>query len=46
VGGIASLGGWINPLTAAVIMPLSSITVLLSSTWGTGPLRRLFKEAR
>ncbi len=45
VGGIAALGGWINPLAAAVIMPLSSITVLLSSTLSTREVRRLFREA-
>lgn len=44
-GGIAALGGWINPLAAAVIMPLSSITVLLSSTLSTREVRRRFKEA-
>lgn len=45
LGAVAALGGWINPLAAAVIMPLSSITVLLSSTWGTAALRRAFREA-
>jgi heavy metal translocating P-type ATPase len=44
IGGIAALGGWINPLVAAVIMPLSSITVLLSSTLSTREVRRRFKE--
>lgn len=46
IGGIAALGGWINPLVAAVIMPLSSITVLLSSTLSTGKVRAHFKEGR
>ena len=46
VGGLAALLGWINPLLAAVIMPLSSITVLLSSTRSTRRVRRLFQEAR
>ncbi len=45
LGGLAALGGWINPLAAAVIMPLSSITVLLSSTLSTREVRRRFKEA-
>ncbi|HJV23427.1 MAG TPA: heavy metal translocating P-type ATPase metal-binding domain-containing protein [Holophagaceae bacterium] len=45
VGGLAALGGWINPLAAAVIMPLSSITVLLSSTLSTREVRRRFREA-
>jgi Cu2+-exporting ATPase/Cu+-exporting ATPase len=44
VGGAASLAGWIDPLAAAVIMPLSSVTVLLSSTCGTAELRRRFRE--
>lgn len=46
IGGLAALGGWINPLVAAVIMPLSSITVLLSSTLSTAEVRRRFKEGR
>jgi Cu2+-exporting ATPase/Cu+-exporting ATPase len=44
VGGALALGGWINPLAAAVLMPLSSITVLLCSAWGTAELRRRFRE--
>jgi len=44
VGGGAALLGWINPLAAAVIMPLSSITVLLSSTLATAEVRRRFRE--
>ncbi len=44
VGGVLALGGWINPLAAAVLMPLSSITVLLCSAWGTAELRRRFRE--
>ncbi len=46
VGGGASILGWINPLAAAVIMPLSSITVLLSSTLATAEIRRRFREVR
>ena len=45
-GGGASILGWINPLAAAVIMPVSSITVLLSSTLSTAEIRRRFREAR
>jgi Cu2+-exporting ATPase/Cu+-exporting ATPase len=44
IGGVLALGGWINPLAAAVLMPLSSITVLLGSAWGTAELRRRFQE--
>jgi Cu2+-exporting ATPase/Cu+-exporting ATPase len=44
IGGVLALGGWINPLAAAVLMPLSSITVLLCSAWGTAELRRRFRE--
>jgi cation transport ATPase len=46
VGGALALGGWINPLAAAVVMPVSSVTVLLISAWGTAEIRRRFKEAR
>jgi Cu2+-exporting ATPase/Cu+-exporting ATPase len=46
VGGALALGGWINPLAAAVIMPISSVTVLLISAWGTAEIRRRFREAR
>lgn len=35
--------GYINPLVAAIIMPLSSVTVLGSSLWGTKKLRNLWK---
>jgi Cu2+-exporting ATPase/Cu+-exporting ATPase len=45
VGGALALGGWINPLAAAVIMPVSSVTVLLISAWGTAEIRRRFQEA-
>jgi Cu2+-exporting ATPase/Cu+-exporting ATPase len=44
-GGVLALGGWINPLAAAVLMPLSSVSVLLLSAWGTRPLRQRFREA-
>ncbi|MCB0406796.1 MAG: heavy metal translocating P-type ATPase, partial [Bdellovibrionales bacterium] len=39
--GIAALAGYVNPLVAAILMPISSITVLLSSLWGTRKLREL-----
>lgn len=38
-GGLAALLGYISPLTAAILMPISSLTVLLSSTIGTKFLR-------
>jgi Cu2+-exporting ATPase/Cu+-exporting ATPase len=44
VGGGAALLGWINPLVAAIVMPLSSITVLLSSALSTREIRSRFKE--
>lgn len=31
VGAVLAMGGWINPLTAAILMPLSSLTVVLAS---------------
>jgi Cu2+-exporting ATPase/Cu+-exporting ATPase len=45
VGGVLALGGWINPLAAAVLMPLSSVSVLLLSAWGTRAMRARFQEA-
>lgn len=39
----AAFMGFINPLVAAIIMPLSSLTVLLSTLWGTKKLRNLWK---
>lgn len=45
VGGVLALGGWINPLAAAVLMPLSSVSVLLLSAWGTRAVRQRFQEA-
>lgn len=45
VSGVLAVFGWMNPLWAAVLMPLSSLTILISATW-TGrwllrPRRRL-----
>lgn len=34
VGGVLALGGFINPLLAAILMPLSSIIIILSTWWG------------
>jgi len=39
-GGIAALLGYISPLTAAILMPVSSLVVLFSSAMGTKFLRR------
>lgn len=39
----AAFVGWITPLSAAIIMPLSSVTVLLSTVYGTKELRNLWK---
>ena len=36
--------GHISPLVAAIIMPISSLTVLASSLWGTKKLRMLWKS--
>ncbi|MCB0419377.1 MAG: heavy metal translocating P-type ATPase [Bdellovibrionales bacterium] len=41
VGGVAALLGYVNPLVAAILMPISSLCVLASSVWGTKYLRRL-----
>jgi Cu2+-exporting ATPase/Cu+-exporting ATPase len=40
---LAAFLGFINPLVAAVIMPVSSLTVLLSTIAGTRKLRNLWK---
>ena len=39
--GVLALLGYVNPLVAAVLMPLSSLTVVLSAVWGTSQLRKL-----
>lgn len=40
---VAAFAGVINPLIAAIIMPLSSLTVLISTIWGTKKMRALWK---
>jgi Cu2+-exporting ATPase/Cu+-exporting ATPase len=40
----AAFMGLINPLVAAIIMPLSSLTVLISTVVGTKKLRSLWKS--
>ncbi|MDR4507090.1 MAG: heavy metal translocating P-type ATPase [Candidatus Brocadiaceae bacterium] len=42
-GGMAALFGYISPLTAAILMPVSSLAVLASSVFGTKFLRRFNK---
>jgi P-type Cu2+ transporter len=37
---LLTLLGLITPLVAAILMPISSVTVLLSTVWGTAKLRR------
>lgn len=39
----AAFMGWISPLVAAIIMPLSSLTVLISTLIGTKKMRNLWK---
>lgn len=41
---IAVFAGVITPLVAAIIMPLSSLTVLVSTLWGTKKQRSLWKS--
>ena len=43
VSVILAFAGLISPLTAAIIMPLSSVTVLISSLYGTKITRALWK---
>lgn len=42
--GVLALTGYVNPLVAAILMPISSVTVLISSVWGTQVLRQLIKK--
>ncbi len=42
-GGLAALLGYISPLTAAILMPVSSLVVLSSSAIGTKFLRKFNK---
>lgn len=41
VGASLALSGMIGPLWAAVLMPISSISVVLSTLWGTKKMRQL-----
>ena len=34
IGGALALGGFINPLLAAILMPISSAIIILSTIWG------------
>lgn len=34
VGGVLALLGFINPMMAAILMPISSLAIILSSLWG------------
>ena len=38
--GLCALAGWINPLGAAVLMPVASLALLMSTLRGTPVLRR------
>ncbi len=44
--GILALMGYVNPLVAAILMPLSSLTVMTSTVWGTSRLRTLDKSKK
>jgi Cu+-exporting ATPase len=44
--GTAALLGFVNPLVAAILMPLSSLTVVISATVGTRTSRRLGRTPR
>lgn len=43
VSVVLAFMGYINPLTAAIIMPVSSLTVLFSTLAGTKEMRQLWK---
>lgn len=34
VGGVCALMGWIDPMMAAILMPVSSALIIMSSLWG------------
>jgi Cu2+-exporting ATPase/Cu+-exporting ATPase len=44
IGIIGVIGGWVTPLFAAVLMPISAVTVFLSSLIGTRKLRLALRE--
>jgi len=44
VGVLLALNGLVSPLLAAVFMPASSLTVVLSSYYGSTGLRKTFKD--
>lgn len=44
LAGTAAVAGWIHPLGAAVLMPISSLLLLASTTWGTRRLRELARS--
>lgn len=46
VAGAFALAGFINPLAAAVLMPLSSVLLIVSSIYGQHKLRLEKREAR
>ncbi|MFI5323232.1 MAG: heavy metal translocating P-type ATPase [Thermodesulfobacteriota bacterium] len=46
VAGAFALAGFINPLAAAVLMPLSSVLLIVSSIYGQHKLRLKKREAR
>jgi Cu2+-exporting ATPase/Cu+-exporting ATPase len=46
LGIVGVICGWVTPLFAAVLMPLSAITVFLSSLAGTAGLREALRELR
>jgi Cu2+-exporting ATPase/Cu+-exporting ATPase len=44
IGAVFSITGLISPLWAAVLMPLSSLTVLISTIWGTRAIRNFSRR--
>jgi Cu2+-exporting ATPase/Cu+-exporting ATPase len=44
IGIAAALGGYLSPLFAAVLMPASALTLVLSTVYGTSVLRREFEK--
>lgn len=44
IGVGAAFMGWVTPLFAAILMPISAFTVFLSAIYGTRKMRSLFKH--
>lgn len=44
IGAVGAIAGFMNPFVAALLMPLSALTVFVSSIVGTKKMRMLLRE--